>query len=133
MRISGGRAGQILQLPDDAIDLGFESDHYVVFAGHAKEKRLFGKRRRPHLVLDRFGRMKKSLRNGQIFQGGKISMLEDLDSYMKSRNNDVAPQIYLVNDLKFVDYSGLTSSQHILNAARQELDESEHAAILIEF
>ena len=77
--------------------------------------------------------MKKSAKNGKIFQGGKISILEDLDDYLESRGGDVAPQIYLVNDLKLVDYSGLTSPNHILDAIRQELDENERAAILVEF
>lgn len=126
------RAGQILQSPEDKVELGFETDHYVVFAGPL-EKKMFGKRRRPHLVLDRFGRMRKSMKNGRMFQGGRTPMLEELNNYMKSRNHDVAPQIYLVNDLKFVDYSGLTSSSHILNAVELELAENGHAAILVEF
>ncbi|MCY4491244.1 MAG: methylhydantoinase [Thaumarchaeota archaeon] len=128
------RASEILCMPKDSIDLGFESDHYAIFVGHVAEKRLFGKKNRhPFLVLDRFGRMKKSVKNGKIFQGGKISILEDLDDYLESRGGDVAPQIYLVNDLKLVDYSGLTSPNHILDAIRQELDENERAAILVEF
>lgn len=127
------RVGRILQIPEDLIDLSFESDHYVVFAGHITEKRLFSKKNRhPFTILDRFGKLKKSLKDGKIFQGGKISIIEDLDDYLESRHNDVAPQIYLINDFKFVDYSSLTSSSHILNAVRQELDENEHAAVLIE-
>ena len=76
--------------------------------------------------------MKKYLKNGKIFQGGKISILEELDDFLESRNNDVAPQVYLINDLKLIDYSILTSSSHILNAVRQELDEHERASIIIE-
>ena len=127
------RTGKILQIHENSIDLIFESDHYVVFAGLITEKRLFNKKNRhPLLVLDRFGKMKKSMKNGKIFQGGKIPMLEELDDYLESRSSDVAPQIYLINDLKFVDYSSLTSFSHILNAVRQELDENEHAAVLID-
>ena len=127
------RTGKILQIHENSIDLSFESDHYVVFAGHVTEKRMFNKKNRhPLLVLDRFGKMKKSMKNGKIFQGGRISMLEELDDYLESRRSDVAPQIYLVNDLKFVDYSSLTSSSHILDAVRHELDENEHAAVLVD-
>lgn len=127
------RACEILSISEDSVDMAFESDHYVVFCGHIAEKRLFSKKNRhPFLVLDRFGKMKKSLENGKIFQGGKISVLEELDDYLESRHNDIAPQIYLINDLKFVDYSSLTSTSHILNAVRQELEENERAAVLTE-
>ncbi|MGD2106387.1 MAG: hydantoinase/oxoprolinase family protein [Nitrosopumilaceae archaeon] len=127
------RASEILQISEELIDLSFESDHYLVFSGHVAEKRFFNKKNRhPILVLDRFGKMKKSMNNGRIFQGGKISIIEELDDYLESRSNDVAPQVYLVNDLKLIDYSSLTSSSHILNAVKQELDENERAAIIIE-
>jgi len=127
------RASEIFQISEDLIDLSFESDHYMVFSGHVAEKRLFSKKNRhPILVLDRFGKMKKFLKNGKIFQGGKISILEELDDFLESRFNDVAPRVYLINDLKLIDYSSLTSSSHILSAVRQELDENERAAILIE-
>ena len=105
----------------------------MVFSGHVAEKRLFSKKNRhPILVLDRFGKMKKLLKNGKIFQGGKISILEELDDFLESRHNEVAPRVYLLNDLKLIDYSSLTSSSHILSAVKQELDENERAAVLIE-
>ncbi len=127
-----GRAREILRISGDLVDLSFESDHYVVFTGHVTEKRLLSKRNRhPVLVLDRFGKMRKSLDNGKIFQGGRISILEEVDDYLESRHNDIVPQIYLINDLKLVDYSSLTSAPQILDAVRQELEESERAAILI--
>ena len=127
------RASEILQISEELTELSFESDHYMVFSGHITEKHLFSKKHRhPLLVLDRFGKMKKYLKNGKIFQGGKISILEELDDFLESRNNDVAPQVYLINDLKLIDYSSLTSSSHILNAVRQELDENERASIIIE-
>ena len=127
------RASEIFQISEDLIDLSFESDHYMVFSGHVAEKRLFSKKNRhPILVLDRFGKMKKLLKNGKIFQGGKISILEELDDFLESRHNEVAPRVYLLNDLKLIDYSSLTSSSHILSAVKQELDENERAAVLIE-
>ena len=127
------RASEIIQISEDLIDLSFESDHYLVFYGHVAEKHFFSKKNRhPVLVLDRFGKMKISLNNGRIFQGGKISILEDLDDFLESRSSDIAPQIYLVNDFKLIDYSSLTSSSHILNAVRTELDENERAAVIVE-
>jgi len=127
------RASDTMELPSDLVDLTFETDHYFVFTGHVSEKKLFSKKNRHHvLVLDRFGRQKLSIPNAKIFQGGKISILEELDDFLESRNNDIAPQVYLLNNLKLIDFSSLTSISHILNAVQEELDSSEKAAIIVE-
>ncbi|MFI5416703.1 MAG: hydantoinase/oxoprolinase family protein [Nitrososphaerales archaeon] len=127
------RASEMMEVSRDLVELSFETDHYFVFTGHVSEKKLFSKKNRHHvLVLDRFGRMKLSHKNAKIFQGGKISILEELDDFLESRNNDIAPQVYLLNNLKLVDFSSLTSASHILNAVQQELDSSEKAAIIVE-
>lgn len=127
------RASDTMELSSDLVDLTFETDHYFVFTGHVSEKKLFSKKNRHHvLVLDRFGRQKISIPNAKIFQGGKISILEELDDFLESRNNDIAPQVYLMNNLKLIDFSSLTSISHILNAVQGELDSSEKAAIIVE-
>ncbi len=127
------RASEMMEVSRELVELSFETDHYFVFTGHVSEKKLFSKKNRHHvLVLDRFGRMKLSHKNAKIFQGGKISILEELDDFLESRNNDIAPQVYLLNNLKLVDFSSLTSVSHILNAVQQELDNSEKAAIIVE-
>ena len=61
----------------------------------------------------------------------KISIIEELDDFLESKNSDIAPRIYLLNDMKLVDYSGLTSPSHIINATKQELGETK-AAIIVE-
>lgn len=127
------RASDTMGLSADLVDLTFETDHYFVFTGHVSEKKLFSKKNRhPVLVLDRFGRQKLSISNAKIFQGGKISILEELDDFLESRNNDIAPQVYLLNNLKLIDFSSLTSISHILNAVQEELDSTEKAAIIVE-
>jgi hypothetical protein len=73
--------------------------------------------------------MKLSIKNGKIFQGGKISIIEELDDFLESKNSDIAPRIYLLNDMKLIDYSGLTSPSHIINAVKQELGDSKSAII----
>lgn len=126
------RAGDIMGVSTDLIDLSFETDHYFVFTGHVSEKKLFSKKNRhPVLVLDRFGRQKLSIHNAKIFQGGKISILEELDDYLESRDSDIAPQVYLLNNLKLIDFSSLTSISHILNAVQEETD-SDKAAVIVE-
>lgn len=128
-----GRASEMMEIDKSQVDLNFETDHYLVFVGHVSEKKLFSKKNRHHvLVLDRFGRQKLSLRNARVFQGGRISILEELDDFLESKNNDIAPQVYVLNNLKLVDLSSLTSTSHILNAVQQEIDGSEKAAIIVE-
>ncbi|WP_245871678.1 hydantoinase/oxoprolinase family protein [Candidatus Nitrosotenuis aquarius] len=127
------RASEILNVGTDLVDLSFETDHYFVFTGHISEKKLFSKKNRhPVLVLDRFGRQKLALNNAKLFLGGKISILEELDDFLESRNSEIAPQVYLLNNLKLIDFSSLTSVSHILNAVHEELDSSDKAAVIVE-
>jgi N-methylhydantoinase A/oxoprolinase/acetone carboxylase beta subunit len=127
------RASDMMQINKDLVELSFETDHYFVFTGHVSEKKLFSKKNKHHvLILDRFGRQRLSIKNGKLFQGGKISILEELDDFLESKNNDIAPQIYLLNNLKLIDFSSLTSISHVLNAVQQELASSEKAAIIVE-
>lgn len=127
------RCSDIIKLPESLIELSFETDHYFVFTGHVEERKLFSKKNKHHIVvLDRFGRLKLSIKNGKLFQGGKISILEDLDDFLESRSSDIAPQVYLLTDLKLIDYSSLTSNSHILSAVKQEFEESEKAAVIVE-
>lgn len=127
------RASEIIGVSEDLIELSFETDHYFVLTGHIEVKKLFSKKNQHHiLVLDRYGKPKLSLQNGKIFQGGKISIIEDLDEFLESKHSEIAPKTYLLNDLKLVDYSSLTSSSHILDGIREELGESERSAVLVE-
>lgn len=127
------RASEMMGITKDLVELSFETDHYFVFVGHVSEKKLFSKKNRHHmLVLDRFGRQKLSIRNGRIFQGGKISILEELDEFLESRPSEIAPQVYLLNNLKLIDLSSLTSASHILNSVQEELDNTEKAAVIVE-
>lgn len=127
------RASEIMEIGKELVELSYETDHYFVFTGHVSEKKLFSKKNRHRiLVLDRFGRQKLSIKNGRIFQGGRISILEELDDFMESRPSDIAPQVYVINNLKLIDLSGLTSASHIINSVQEELNSAEKAAVIVE-
>lgn len=127
------RTSEIIEISEDLIDLSYETDHYFVFTGHMEIKNFFGKKIQHYLlVLDRYGKPKLSIKNGRIIQGGKITVLEELDDYLESTNSEIAPKVYLLNDLKLVDYSSLITPSDIMNAIRSELVTSEKAAVLIE-
>ena len=127
------RTSEIIEISEDLIDLSYETDHYFVFTGHMEIKKFFGKKTQHHiLVLDRYGKPKLSIKNGRIIQGGKITVLEEIIDYLESGNSEIAPKVYLLNDLKLVDYSSLITSSDIEDAVRGEFVNSEKAAVLIE-
>lgn len=127
------RSSEIIQIPENLIELSYETDHYFVFTGHIEIKKLFSKKNQHHiLILDRYGKPKLSLNNAKIFQGGKISILEDLDEFLESRHSEIAPKIFLLNNLKLIDYSSLTSPSKIIDAVRKELENSEKSAVIAE-
>ena len=57
---------------------------------------------------------------------------ENVEQFLKSRNNDIAPQVYLLTDLKLVDYSSLTSNSSIIDAITQEFKESKKVIAIME-
>lgn len=127
------RASEIIQIPKDLVELSFETDSYFVFTGHIEQKKLFGKKRHHHvLILDRYGRMKLSVKNGRMFQGGTLSVIEEFEEFLESKHNEIAPQVHLLNDLKLIDFSGLTSISNIINSIKNELEKSTKGAIVIE-
>ena len=127
------RASEIMQVPKDLVELSFETDTYFVFTGHAEQKRLFGRKKHHHIIiLDRFGRMKLSITNGRIFQGGTLTLLEEFEEFLESKKGEIAPQVHLLNDIKLIDFSGLTSSSNIIKAIRQELENSSKGAIIVD-
>ncbi|GKS67616.1 hydantoinase [Nitrosarchaeum sp.] len=127
------RTSEIIGIPENLIEMSYETDHYFVFAGHIEVKKIFSKKTQHHvLILDRYGKPKLSIKNAKIIQGGKISVLEELHEYLGSKHSEIAPKIYLLNDLKLVDYSSFINSSDIVNAIEGDLNGSEKAAIIIE-
>ena len=134
------RAGEMIgmtagQLPE----LEFETDHYLVFSGSVEVRRLFGRRSRRHLlVLDRFGRQKLSLKNARLLLrrrsggvNGEAPVPEQLDNILGS-GRGVAPRVFLLDDMRLMDFSGLTSPSRILDAVRHELGGPGRAAVIVE-
>ncbi len=125
------RASEIMQIPKDFVELSFETDSYFVFTGHVEKKKLFVSKKQHHvLILDRYGRMKLSVKNGRLFQGGTLSVLEEFEEFLESRHDGIAPQVHLLNDLKLIDFSGLTSTSNIISAIKQQLGSTKGAIIV---
>ncbi len=126
------RAAEVMRLPAGLVDLSFESDSYLVFTGRARKRRVLGtKVQRRVLVLDRYGRAKLSLDDALVVQGGRNSIIEELGEISSKRSSVVAARTYLIDDMRLVDYSALTDSTRVIEAARAELGDSR-AAVIVE-
>jgi len=130
---SKNRCAEILEISDELVELVQETEHYFVFRSNIVKKKLFGKKTKTKIIiLDKFGRLKLSINNGNVFLGEKIQTIENVEKFLKSRNNDIAPQVHLLTDLKLIDYSSLTSNSSVIKAISQEYDESKKVIVLID-
>lgn len=127
------RASEVIGIDPGSIDLSSKLGHYFVFVASVVEKRLLGKKSRRHIVaMDMSGRLKLSIEKGRIFQGSRDSILSGLSKLFESMHLDIAPRVYLINDLKMMDFSGLTSKKHIMTAVDDELAEGGNGAVIVE-
>ena len=67
----------------------------------------------------------------KIIDGDVSQITTDLQKVLSSEY-DISPQVYLLNELKLVDFSGLTSKSHIIDAIKKELKEFSNACVIIE-
>lgn len=127
------RASEIIGVDAEMVRLVFESSHYFVFGAHVKEKWLLGKKNKHKIVvLDMFGRSKVSLEHGEVFCVNRTSVTDTLGRFFNSKHFGIMPGVYLVNNLKAMDFSGLTSKSHILDAVRGELAEDEDGMVIVD-
>ena len=126
------RALEISGMPKDKINLEFETDHYFVFAGKITTKKLMIKKTiQPVIVIDKYGREKLNLSNAKLIDGDISQITSGLNKSLSS-DSDISPQVYLLNELKLVDFSGLTSKSHIIDAIKKELGDLSNACVIVE-
>jgi N-methylhydantoinase A len=125
------RAGEILEISTEKIELVLQTSHYFVFSASVNKKKLLGRSNRNSiLVLDKYGKQRLHLQDGKIMCGD--NMMRDLEELLLTRKSEISPQVYLLNDLKLIDFSSLISSAHIMDAVRMEMKSSENSAVLVE-
>ena len=126
------RAVEITEIPKENINLTFQTDHYFVFTGNVTTKKLIMKKNKQSvIVIDKYGREKLRLKNSKIIEADSSDSISNLDKSLSS-TGDIAPQVYLLNELKLIDFSGLTSKSHIIDAIKKELELVSKACIIIE-
>ena len=126
------RAVEITEIPKENINLTFQTDHYFVFTGNVTTKKLIMKKKKQSvIIIDKYGREKLRLKNSKIIEADSSDSISNLDKSLSS-TGDIAPQVYLLNELKLIDFSGLTSKSHIIDAIKKELESVSKACIIIE-
>ncbi|MDF2737396.1 MAG: hydantoinase/oxoprolinase [Nitrososphaeraceae archaeon] len=90
-----------------------------------KKQFLIKKRKYPIVILDKFGRIRLMLDNAKIIKGNK-NLKNEIDALIFQTNNksndDLAPQVHILDDMKIVDFSSLSSPQHLIDAIKKEID-----------
>jgi hypothetical protein len=134
--------------------------NYHIFECEKKVKNLFGfisrsqKKQISILILDKFGRVRLSLAGVNIIKGTKQEVLTDLftllgspiglirgndngknDRFQHSKNTkdkqwDLPPQVHLLDDIRLIDFSNLTSSENLSKVIRDEVLKSSSKDVL---
>jgi N-methylhydantoinase A len=90
-----------------------------------KKQFLVKKRKNPIVILDKFGRIRLMLDNAKIIKGNK-NLKNEIETLIFKLNNkskeDLAPQIHILDDMKIVDFSSLSSPQHLIEAIKKEIE-----------
>jgi N-methylhydantoinase A len=113
----------------------FNVKDYYIFACEVNKKKLFLKlRKQPVLVLDKFGHVRVSIENADIYSGSPQEMKEKIDSLINERGyskDELAPQIHIVDGKRILDFSSLSSSTHVLKAVTDELEKTANNQVTI--
>jgi N-methylhydantoinase A len=138
----------------------FNLKNYHIFECEKKVKNLFGfisrsqKTQISILILDKFGRVRLSLAGVNIIKGTKQEVLTDLlnllgspidhrkgynddknERFRHSKNTkdkhwDLPPQVHLLDDIRLIDFSNLTSSENLSRVIRDEVQKSSSRDVL---
>ena len=140
--------------------IDFNVKNYHIFGCEKKVKNLFGfiprskKKQNSILILDKFGRVRLSLTGVNIIKGTKHNVLSELltllgspldniegnkstknETFHHSRNKvdkhwDLPPQIHLLDDIRLIDFSNLTSPENLSKVILDEVQKSSSKDIL---
>jgi len=113
----------------------FDMKDYYIFACEIHKKKLFLKSKKQSvLVLDKYGHVRISIENADIYSGSPQAMKEKIQSLIKDHGlskNELAPQIHIVDGKRILDFSSLSSTAHVLKAVTEELDKTVNNQVTI--
>ncbi|HSF52056.1 MAG TPA: hydantoinase/oxoprolinase family protein, partial [Nitrososphaeraceae archaeon] len=100
--------------------------NYYGFTCEIIKKNFFVKvRKTPIVILDKLGRIRLMLENAEIINGTRDlkTNIESLVYKFSNKNkDDLAPQIHILDDVKIIDFSSLSSPEHLIEAIKKEFD-----------
>ncbi|MGD1835105.1 MAG: hydantoinase/oxoprolinase family protein [Nitrososphaeraceae archaeon] len=107
--------------------------NYYGFSCEIIKKKIFKKTiETPIVILDKFGRIRLMIENAHIIQGTREikSNIENIIMNLKDKN-DLAPQIHILDDVKIIDFSSLTSKENLIGALNKELEKITYDDVTI--
>jgi N-methylhydantoinase A len=108
----------------------FDMKDYYIFACEIHKKKLFLKsKKQPVLVLDKYGHVKVSIENADIYSGNPRDMKQKIQSLIN--DHELAPQIHIVDGKRILDFSSLSSTAHVLKAVTEELNKTVNNQVTI--
>ena len=108
----------------------FDMKDYYIFACEIHKKKLFLKSpKQPVLVLDKYGHVKVSIENADIYSGNPREMKQKIESLIN--DHELAPQIHIVDGKRILDFSSLSSTAHVLKAVTEELNKTVNNQVTI--
>jgi hypothetical protein len=115
------------------ISLKYKLGNYYIFANSYKHKKLFfNTNKQSILVLDKYGRVRLSLDNGQLIHDSSTKLLADLPSIIsKFSRSDLSPTVYLLDGFQLLDFSSLTANEQVIQAITEQLDKIDSDVLLI--
>lgn len=109
--------------------------NYYGFTCEIIKKNFFVKvRKTPIVILDKLGRIRLMLENAEIINGTRDlkTNIESLVYKFSNKNkDDLAPQIHILDDVKIIDFSSLSSPEHLIEAIKKEFDKLTVEAVTI--
>jgi hypothetical protein len=87
-------------------------------------------------VLDKYGKVKLSVENGEIYNGRPQELAGLFFNYLReytngSKSNDLVPQIHILDGTRIIDFSSLISPEQLLKAVRKELEKTSNDEVTI--
>ncbi|TLX87892.1 MAG: methylhydantoinase [Thaumarchaeota archaeon] len=108
----------------------FDMKDYYIFACEIHKKKLFLKSKKQSvLVLDKYGHVKVSIENADIYSGNPREMKQKIQSLIN--DHELAPQIHIVDGKRILDFSSLSSTAHVLKAVTEELNKTVNNQVTI--
>ncbi|HJS63756.1 MAG TPA: hydantoinase/oxoprolinase family protein [Nitrososphaeraceae archaeon] len=109
--------------------------NYYGFTCEIIKKNFFVKvRRTPIVILDKLGRIRLMLENAEIINGTrdlKSNIGSLVYKFSNKNKDDLAPQIHILDDVKIIDFSSLSSPEHLIEAIKKEFDKLTVEAVTI--